>query len=177
MKENTKKYVQVASTLGIIGGVAALLIGLTNFLTVDTIKKNEQKKVETGLSSVYKEATKFEEGDKPFEGTQYLVSYWKAYKDETELGYVYKTSGKNSYGTVSMLIGVYGAGSLGTISLLTNTETYAGTLEDNYVTPYNSGDTKDTAIDDVHCGATYGAKLIQAMAKEAKANYIEDKGL
>jgi hypothetical protein len=175
MKEEIKKPLIVGGTLALIAGISALLIGLTNSLTASKIVANEENKVTDGLKKVYSNASFGEVVN--LENKTYCVSYWTASENGNEIGYVYKTSGKNSYGTVTMLIGINENASLGTIALLTNTETYAGTLEDNYVSPYNSGDSKDSDIEDVSCGATFGAKLVRSMAKEAQADFKERKGL
>lgn len=175
MKDSTKKYLKVSITLGAICGVSALLIGAVNLLTADTIKANENAAVVKGLQNVYPDCDDF--GDKQVvDGKTYVVSYWIAKENGTEVGYVYRTSGKNSYGEITMLLGLSGEGSFGTMYLITNTESYAGTLVDNYVNPYNNGDDKDTAIDEVTCGATHGATLIKDMAYEAKADYVSRKG-
>ena len=76
------------------------------------------------------------------------------------------------YGKISMLVG-YGKGIIpggseisykfAGIYLITNEQTYASTLVENYVTPLNNDDIK---YDDVKCGATYGATLIKEMIEE-----------
>ncbi len=78
-----------------------------------------------------------------------------------------QTSGKNAYGAISMLVGVED-GNLGQFILLEDTQTFASTLEDNYVSVYNAGERE---YSDVSCGATYGAKLIRDMASEALEDY------
>ena len=75
------------------------------------------------------------------------------------------------YGKITMLVGISTTYEIGHIYMVTNEQTYATTLVDNYIDPYNE-DSHD--LDDVSCGATYGATLIKDMAKQAQ-NYAIDK--
>ncbi len=166
MNQSLKKYLTVSLTLGIIAGGSALLIGLTNLLTADKIKENKVKKEENGLKQVFSnENQQFVtvEFDSTFE---YIEKIWQSKdKDNNDIGYIYKTTGKNSYGEVSLLIGFDTNKNFANMVVLENTETYGTTLQDNYITPVNEK-TKD--FSSVSCGATYGAKLINSMYSEAK---------
>ena len=68
------------------------------------------------------------------------------------------------YGKIAMLVGVNEDLTLGKIYLVTNEQSYATTLVDNYVDPFNAGNHE---FDDVKVGATYGATLVHDMANEA----------
>jgi hypothetical protein len=174
MKDNTKKYLKVSITLASICSVSALLIGLVNYLTADTIKANEEAAVWEGLRNVYPTADKF--GDKvAVSDKTYVVSYWVASQNEKEIGYVFRASGTNSYGSITILVGIAGTGSFGTIYLVSSTETKNDFVA-GYLTPYNEGTSKDTDIDSVKCGATYAATLIKNMAYEAQSIYKSEKG-
>ena len=166
MNPMVKKYIKVSITLGLIAGICALLIGMVNWLTVETIAKNKILKEQNGLKQIYEDGNPEEvQLEKEY---QYIEKIWYV-KDSQgeELGYVYKTSGKNAYGAISMLVGVED-GNLGQFILLEDTQTFASTLEDNYVSVYNAGERE---YSDVSCGATYGAKLIRDMASEALEDY------
>ncbi len=166
MQKTVKKYLVVSLTLGIIAGGSALLIGLTNLLTADKIKENKVKKEENGLKQV------FTNEDQTFTTVsfdtsfEYIEKIWQA-KDgsDNDIGYIYKTTGKNSYGEVSLLIGFDAEKNFANMVVLENTETYGTTLQDNYITPVNE---KSKDFSSVSCGATYGAKLINSMYTEAK---------
>jgi len=70
------------------------------------------------------------------------------------------------YGKISLIAGFdVATHNFMSLYLVSNEQTYASTLVDNYVTPLNSG---DRDLEDVSCGATYGAKLIRDMVNEAK---------
>ena len=89
---------------------------------------------------------------------------------ENEIGWAVRTTGSNMYGKISMLVGFdYSSKLFKGIYLITNEQTYATTLVENYVSPLNSGDRQ---LDDVKCGATYGATLINEMVTNAQ-EYID----
>ena len=53
----------------------------------------------------------------------------------------------------------------GIAPLIIMEQSFATTLEDNYLTPLQNGERE---LEDVKCGATYGATLVKDMIKEAK---------
>ena len=69
------------------------------------------------------------------------------------------------YGKISLLVGFDRYKVFKGTYTLVNEQTYASTLVDNYLVPLNGGDKE---LDDVTCGATYGAKLVRDMVKEAQ---------
>ena len=84
--------------------------------------------------------------------------------------FVFRTTGSNMYGKISMLVGLnqdvyYNEFALVDVYLIIDEQTYASTLEENYIDPLNEG-TRD--LYDVNCGATYGAKLVRDMVEDAK---------
>lgn len=163
---NSKKYILTAITLGVIGAASAALISLTNLVTRDAIEKNKIDKINKGLAMIYDENSKFSEANKIDGDTKYLDSYYVASKNDTKIGYVFQTTGSNMYGKISMLVGIDLTYNVGNVYLVVNEQTYAQTLTDNYVNPLNDG---TRALEDVSCGATYGAKLVRTMAEEAQS--------
>jgi len=163
---NSKKYIITAITLGCIGAVSAALISLTNLVTRDAIEKNQIAKINKGLAMIYGENFTFSEANSIDSETQYLDAYYVANMNEEKMGYVFQTTGSNMYGKISMLVGIDLEFNVGNVYLVVNEQTYAQTLIDNYVNPYNKDEVK---LDDVSCGATYGAKLIRFMAEEAQS--------
>ena len=168
MANNAKKYIITAVTLGVIAAASAGLIGLTNLLTAKQIQKNEQNKIKAGIVEIFADDAEILEekpiSDKSLKYTNYEYTLNK--------GVAYRTTGSNMYGKISMLVGyVYmirpgdteGDYLFAGIYLITNEQTYASTLNENYVTPLNNDDIK---YDDVKCGATYGATLIRDMIEE-----------
>ena len=169
-----KQYIITAVTLGLIGAVSAGLIGVINLITRDQIAQNEIDRVNKGIKEIYgKSALISKENDisnmdfsEALEGfkSQFKVSFSKSFEvsvDEVLSGYAVRATGSNSYGKVSLIVGV----DLSTYKFkglyeIVNEQTYASTLEDKYLYPVNEGERE---IDDVQCGATYGAKLVREM--------------
>ena len=164
---NKKQYFITSITLGAIAAVAAGLIGLANLVTKDRIAQNEINKLNAGLAEIYGENATF--GDETIiEGDyQYLTCYYEASINDNVVGYIYRASGSNNYGKVTLLAGIdIITNNVRGINLLVNEQTYATTLQENYIDVINS--TKNFDDVDVSCGATYGAKLVKAMINEAR---------
>ena len=164
---NKKHYVITSITLGAIAAASALLIGGTNLLTRGQIAKNEKNKISSGISEIFGKSasvsSEFEVKDQKYTNYAYEISVG----DNPSKAYAFRTTGSNMYGKISLLIGFY-EGSDPTfvgLSIITNEQTYATTLVENYIDPLNDG-SRD--LDDVSCGATYGAKLVRDMVNDAK---------
>lgn len=162
-----KKYLVTALTLGCITAASALLIGLTNMITRNQIIQNEQNKVLAGIASIFGENSKIASEGEDSKEDDYVTYYYEVKDNENnKLGYAFRTTGSNMYGKISLIIGFNEENrSFAGLSIVTNEQTYATTLVDNYIDPLNKGEAK---IDDVSCGATYGAKLVRSMINDAK---------
>ena len=167
-----KHYVIVSLTLGLIGGVAAGLIGVANLVTKDKIRQNEIDKINNGIKEIYGEnaiiSAESTTTDAGLEGSYKFVSYVYTVKDNNEknCGYAFRTTGSNEYGKISLIIGFDEAThGFKRMVVIVNEQTYASTLVDNYIDLVNAGE-RDIA--DVKCGATYGAKLTESMINEAQ---------
>ena len=171
-----KKYVITSITLGVIAAVSAGLIGVTNLLTRGAIADNAKRKINSGISEIYgKSATILQEFNKKDSGLtgeyKYVENVYQIGKeDKSEIGYAFRTTGSNMYGKVSLIIGFDGDSSFLGLSIVINEQTYASTLVENYIEPLNED---KISIDDVSCGATYGAKLVRDMVNEAKNASLE----
>ncbi len=172
-----KHYIIVSLTLGIIAAASAGLIGLTNLLTANQIAQNEQNKINAGITALFGEDASIA-AENEITGYKYTnYEYQVSSPDNTE-DYALRTTGSNMYGKISLLVGfryMVGPEGSGTpiaeyvftgLYVITNEQTYASTLEDNYIDPLNDG---DVDLDDVSCGATYGATLIRDMVNEAQS--------
>ena len=169
---NTKHYVITAITLGLIGAFSALAIGLTNFVTAEKIKVNEQNKINSGIVEIFGENAKISL-NKDFENEEYKYIekvYEVSNLEDKEIGYAFRTTGSNNYGKISLLVGFNLDSAFISLQVVTNEQTYAQTLVDNYIVPLNEDVSK---LDDVSCGATYGAKLVREMVNEAKQASLE----
>ena len=166
-----KHYVLVAITLGAIAASSALLIGATNMFTKESIAQNEQNKINSGIAGIFGESAKIS-NESSIENDDYkYVNYvYEISANESEIGYAFRTTGSNMYGKVSLIIGFNIENKFVSLSVVTNEQTYASTLVDNYIIPLNNG-SRD--VDDVTCGATYGAKLVRDMVNEASKASLE----
>ena len=163
---NAKKYIITGVTLGSIAAVAAGLIAVTNLVTAKKIKQNELDAVNSGIASIFGNGASVS-AEADLTNYQYVVHYYSVANSSNEfMGYALRTSGSNMYGKISLIAGFdVATHNFMSLYLVSNEQTYASTLVDNYVTPLNSG---DRDLEDVSCGATYGAKLIRDMVNEAK---------
>lgn len=163
-----KRYLITAITLGAIAAASGALIGITNLITRGQIAQNEINKINAGIANIFGDNAKIAAEDDIKTGDyKYVTHYYKITNDENvAFGYALKTSGSNMYGKISLIVGFNESEHefMGTYIVI-NEQTYATTLVDNYVTPLNEG---ERDLNDVSCGATYGAKLIRDMINEAK---------
>lgn len=176
MKPNALKALKVAATLSILAGASGLLIAGTDLITKTIIEQNRVANIKKNLSRVFPDAD-FGDGVK-LSGDGYLTDYYPAALTDGEDGRVYACSGTNQYGGVSILIGIYSDFSLGKMVVLENTESYASTLQSNYLDKYDEatdGASREEALYDVSCGATHGATLVRDMVLEAVSHYKEGK--
>ena len=168
---NMKKYILTAVTLGVIAMTSGLLIGATNLITADRIAENEVKKINASFVEIYGEGTTGTENESfDFNNYTYLKTQYEIFDGNGEnIGMAYRTLGSNAYGKVSLIVGfVNGSGFRYVyygISVVINEQSFATTLEENYFVPVKNNERE---IEDVKCGATYGATLVRDMIKEAK---------
>ncbi len=169
---NKKHYIITSITLGLIAAASGLLIAGTNLITKDRIAQNEIDKVNNGIKAIFaKNDVKVQEkslSDAGLTGEYKYVTYLYDVADsgDNNLGVALRTTGSNMYGKISLIVGfTVSDHAFKNLSVVVNEQTYATTLVDNYINPLNGG-TRD--LEDVSCGATYGAKLVRDMVKEAK---------
>ena len=179
-----KHYIITAVTLGLIAATSAGLIGVANLITKDKIAKNEYDKTMNGISAIFEGADiEKEYAVSDFKYTNYVYELSEDTSGNNR--YIFKTTGSNSYGKISLLVGIketlvndedIQSFVFTNLYVITNEQSFATTLVDNYIDPLNSG---DRDIDDVSCSATYGAKLVRDMVNEAKeaatALFTEEK--
>lgn len=166
---NTKHYIITAVTLGVIGVFSAAAIGVTNLVTSKKIEQNEKDKIQAGIAEIFGQNSTVLEtkgiADEEYTNTVYLVKQ----EGNENTQYAFRTDGSNMYGKISLLVGFNDYNQFLGLSIITNEQTYASTLVNNYVDPLKNAEDKDAALEDVSCGATYGAKLIRSMVNDARS--------
>ena len=173
-----KHYIVTSITLGVIGACSAGLIGLANLVTRDKISANEQNKIQVGITSIFGDSASID-NEYELHDNKYTNYVYEIKISDVVESYAFRTTGSNMYGKISLLVGINKTYLLSSsnpvfsfvnLYVITNEQTYASTLVDNYIIPLNDG---DRSLDDVSCGATYGAKLVRDMVEEAKT--VADK--
>ena len=162
---SANKYILTGVILGSIAAVAAGLIAVTNLITEEKIKQNEQNKIKAGISEIFGDSAVIKSED-DLDSYNYVVHYYEVANTNDEfLGYAFKSEGSNMYGKISLIAGFDAAThNFMSLYLVTNEQTYASTLVDKYITPLNANQRE---LEDVSCGATYGAKLVRDLVNEA----------
>ena len=164
---NTKRYVITAITLGIIGAASAAIIGVTNLVTREQIKQNEQNKINEGIAEIFGQNSTIL-NTQSIENEKYTNTVYFVKADEKNQ-YAFRADGSNMYGKISLLVGFNELNQFKGISVIVNEQTYASTLVNKYIDPMKKADNKDKALEDVSCGATYGAKLIRDLVNDARS--------
>jgi len=171
MDSQKKHYLITALTLGIITAASAAIIGLTNMVTRDQIARNEENKINAGIVEIFGENAKKSGDQHNLENYKYVQYYYDVTNGTEQIGYAFRTSGSNMYGKISLMVGFYYATeAFKALSIVTNEQTYATTLVENYINPVNEG---TRVVEDVSCGATYGARLVRDMIDECYTAMVE----
>lgn len=170
MKLSFKNIFKIAIVLMLVAGLSGALIVLVNKITAPIILENEIKQEQKAQEAIFKGANftslaEFSEGD--------IVKVSKASIDGDAIGYVYRLSGKNAYGVVSILIGINNDGVVSKVVFLENGQSFATKLDAHVNNTYQSLDIDGSNIGDVDvkCGATFGAKLVKRLIQSALDDY------
>ena len=194
-----KNYFRIAAVLGAITLVCAVILALMNMLTNPIIAKNNDKtKLET-IQKIYEDYDSEKSKDYETEEIEALnlddsvVDVVRVNNSNGDLkGYVFTVSGKNAYGTISLMVAISkdtnNQNVVHQVEFLENGQSFASTVDahvrSSYHTseknalvldPYSSddsvtvGDLTSDQVDDVvvECGATYGAKLVKQLVEVA----------
>ena len=159
-----KKYIVTAITLGVIAASSGALIGATNLIIKNRIAQNEKNKINAGIVEIFGENASVGDPSK-IENHKYVKEGYTVWINGYASAFAYKTTGSNAYGKISMIVGFNLDCTFAGVYMISDEQTYASTLEDNYVTSINSGGN----VDDVKCGATYGATLVKDMINDAQS--------
>ena len=183
-----KKMLHLSIVLSSIGVAAAILISGTYLLTKDRVALNQKIALEKALKDSSKpfiqgKEVNFEKGEKElssWKNRQYVGSYYLANENDSPLAYCFLNEGKNQYGNIKLVISfsgltkvgeeISGEVQYGRISFIEDGQSFKSFLEGNYVNPFNKSLNPDV-LSDLHCGATYGSRLVKAMIDESLECY------
>ena len=165
-----------AFVLLVIGAFSGFTIWGVNELTFQKIADNQQLKEEGFYKDIFEldsdieiEFSKAEAGDLE-EVTVTLKS------DGSLVGYIYKGSEKNNYGSISVLVGISNdTVSNVIISTSTNTPNFVKKIEKNNLTPFMGQDTTDVTYD-TKTGASYTYGSVSNIVTQAVEYYNTERG-
>jgi len=188
-----KTYLKISVILASIALVCALILAGLNMLTSPVIaKNNEQKEIET-IQKIYEDYNSEKSKNVALDGLNSAITKKIIAKDESDnlLGTLYIVTGKNAYGTITLMVAISDENTVEQVEFLENGQSFAGTVKTHVKTsyhsskesvyelnPYKSGEavevgslTKEEVnnedIVDVNCGATFGAKLVRELVNIA----------
>lgn len=199
-----KNYFKVAGILGAIALICSALIALINMATSPIIQKNDEKTVEETYSVLYDKfqtkAVSKNDVEYASDSNGYITNKVEALdSSKNVVGYIYTVSGKNSYGGISLMVGIEKNGNeyvVCDVEFLSNTESFASTVNSHLKSTYPSSKSTDIDLNpygknesvdvgslnengvnnvDVKCGATYGATLIKNMVSACLSEVKEAK--
>ena len=176
MKKYVKKAFLAGAVLAGLCGVMAVAIVGADFLTRGVIARNNEAKEQEGLRKVYGDSYAYGEAVAVSDSSySHLEKYWNVTNGNEVIGRVYRGSGRNGYGEVTLLYGISVDFTLYNVVTITNTESYGTTLKENYLDPLSSAEDKDAQLEKIKCGATEGAKLCRAIILDGQKHYKEGK--
>lgn len=170
-----KKYSITALILTLIAGICAALIASVNLLTAPIIEKNNNEKKENLCHQIFltydSENSKVETEHFQSDRIQEAIL---AYDSSHEfLGYIYTVSGSNSFGNITLLVGITADEKLVGVRFITNGQSFSNEAATHLNTQYKKDMTLDNILDldlsnaDVTAGATYASKLIRSLVEDA----------
>lgn len=169
---------KTALVLTIIGIVSGLLIFGTNELTEDGIIEIRAERER----SYYREIFGLDADDiiayDTADLTDGLANEYTIYDGEGAiLGYIYKGEDTNSYGSITVLVGIRLDGTISSvvISNTTNTPIFVKKIETDYLFPFVGQDTADVAFD-AKTGASYTYGSVSEIVDLAATYYQENRG-
>lgn len=159
---SVKHYGLVSLTLGLIAAASAILITGSNLLTKDKIAQNEIDNITKGISFIFGDDAKIK-SESAIDSYKY-VDYVYEIQSDVDLGYVFRTTGSNMYGKMTLIVGFDTSDNFVSMKTIVNEQTYTKEVE-KFITDVDNG---ARSVEDVSCGATYGAKLVRDMVNEAQ---------
>ncbi len=185
-----KNYLKISVVLASIALVCALILASLNMLTSPIIAKNDEKKETETIQAIYENYDSSKSKVESIDGLNSAITKKITAKDSSDkvLGTLYTVTGKNAYGTITLMVAISTNNTVHQVEFLENGQSFASTVnshvktnyhsskEDVYeLNPYSSGeevvigDLTDSQVGSivVKCGATYGANLVKELVQIA----------
>ena len=185
-----KNYVKISVILGSIALVCAIILAALNMLTSPIIAKNDAKKETETIQAIYKDydSDKSQDVTNTVTNSSITKKIIAKDKDGKLLGTLYIVTGKNAYGTITVMVAISENNSVHQVEFLENGQSFASTVKSHVKSSYNSskedvyelnpysskeeiniGDLTQDDVDDidVKCGATFGATLVKELVNIA----------
>ncbi len=174
MFKNLDKKVNLALTLAIISGVSALLLAFVNDFTAPVIAKNKEEQTLALYSELFEDMSDYEE-ESHSENVESIVGI---YDNDEKIGIVCSSSGKNSYGSITALVGYNSNKEVVGVeySGFNQTPGFGDKVKkEEYIDQY-IGDSVDTIGADTASGATFSSNLVLDLVSNCseEVNDMED---
>lgn len=188
-----KNYLRISVILGAIALVCAAILAALNMLTSPVIEKNDEKKETETIQAIYSNYDSEKSTVESLDGLNDSITKKIIAKDSSDkvLGTLYTVTGKNAYGTITLMVAISTNNTVYQVEFLENGQSFASTVnshvKSNYhsskeevyeLNPYSDGNqvevgelTQDDVKNvNVKCGATYGATLVKDLVNIALAD-------
>ena len=168
---------KTAVVLLVIGAISGFLIWGTNELTSEDILANRELR-EQGY---YKEIFGLDEA---VQISYQVVEISDGFKEieikndaQETLGYIYKSELQNTYGEITVLVGIDAVGVIQNviISSTTNTPNNVKTIKDNYLTPF-VGQTITSISYDSKTGSTFTYNSVKSSVAASADYFMNNRG-
>ena len=160
-----KKNFKIAAILMLIAAVCGLAVSGMNKATAGRIERNQLKKEEALCQEIFSEFSLNKSKIITDIENEAITKKILANNEAGNLlGYIYTVSGRNTYGAITLLVGISSSGSLVSIEFLENGQSFSSEVESHVVDNYKEGVTLNDITDiDTKCGATYGANTVKEL--------------
>ena len=188
-----KGYFKISLVLASIALVCAAILAALNMLTSPIIEKNDKKKETETIQAIYETYDESKSEVASTDGANSAITKKIIAKDSSAkvLGTLYTVTGKNAYGTITLMVAIAENKTVYQVEFLENGQSFASTVKSHVKSSYPSSEDKvyelnpysdnETAkVDplsgddvngiDVKCGATYGATLVKDLVNIALAD-------
>jgi Na+-translocating ferredoxin:NAD+ oxidoreductase RnfG subunit len=97
--------------------------------------------------------------------------------EDTTIGVVYKGTDNNSYGEITVLVGIHPDGTIAEVAIgaTTNTPIFVNIIETDYLDPFTGMEVSDVTFD-AKTGASYTYGSVEDIVRAASAHYDEERG-